>query len=166
MRRITIHGEITDETFSRFSKKLTKLAALDNSPIVLELHSEGGSPYAALAIYGRIVSSSVPVHVVAFGAVMSAATIILAAGHKRSMAPESWFMTHLSESKAEGNFKSQKRAAEQAYREELQWAEILSKHSLLSAKEWYNMSINTTYLSAQQCLQYGLIDNILKGAKC
>jgi ATP-dependent Clp protease protease subunit len=165
MRRLFIHGEITDETFSKFSKKLSKLLAQSNDSITLELHSEGGSPYAALAIYGRIVSSPASIHVVAYGAVMSAATIILAAGHRRSMAPETWFMTHLSESKADGNFKQFKQAASQAYREELQWSEILAKHSSLPASEWEKLSNKTTYLSAEQCLQYGIIDTILRGKK-
>lgn len=165
MRRINIHGEITDETYSKFSKKLSRLLEMGNEQITVDLHSEGGSPYAALAIYGRIVSCPALVHVIAYGACMSAATIILAAGHKRSMAPETWLMVHDGVSSAKGTVTTHLTHAKQTAREELQWDSILAKHSLLSANDWRKLSKRTTYLSAEQCLQYGLIQNILKGGK-
>lgn len=166
MRRLYIHGEITDETFSRFSKKLAKLVqASPSQPIVVELSSEGGSSYAALAIYGRIVSCPAPIHVHAYGPILSAATIILAAGTKRSVAPESWFMVHEDSGDIEGETSFVVKKAKQMLIEEKQWASILARHSLLSASEWFKLSKESTYFTAEECVKVGVADNILKYSK-
>ena len=64
--------------------------------ITIRLHSEGGSVYEALAIVGRIEKCKCQIITEGYGAIMSAATLILASGDKRRISRLAWFMVHES----------------------------------------------------------------------
>lgn len=154
-------GEINEKAYRKFTQQLDILTSEGDLPVHVELSSEGGFMYDALAIYGRIQTSSVPIYVSGYGKIMSAATIILAGAHYRAVAPESWFFVHDSpETATVKDYKT----AKQAEKEEQQWAQILAKHTLLNVKEWRELSHKDTYLTSNEMLQYGIVDKILKKA--
>jgi ATP-dependent protease ClpP protease subunit len=98
---------------------------------------------------------------------MSAATVILAAGDKRYMAQDAWFMVHESNEAISGRLSMHQVATTQMLKEEMQWADILARHSEWSVEQWRAASKRTTYLTAFQLQQIKLIDGILpsKGTK-
>jgi ATP-dependent protease ClpP protease subunit len=159
LRKLYIHGEINDAAFSEFSKNLDALVAQSAEPIIVELSSHGGESEAGLAFYGKIRACPCLIYVEAYGQVQSAATIILAAADYRSCGLDLIFMVHDSPRPRK------KSDLVEWERQEQQWAEILELHSVVDAKEWRKMSKKTTYLNPAQCLQFGVIDQIMKGTK-
>src|ERR1700726_3970022 len=95
-KQLYITGDITLRKFNKFSRQLSFIE--NNTPkdtiVNVELSSEGGDTYAALAFFDRIRNSDLSIHITVFGPCFSAAVLILAAGDKRSMGRSAWVMTH------------------------------------------------------------------------
>lgn len=163
MRKIHIAGEITDESFILFNRKLDKLEAMNKESVQVTLLSGGGDAYTALAFFDRIKASKCHIDVVATGLVASAATLILAAGDRRFMTKSSWVMTHEDQANIESGdsvSKIEKNAAH-SRRLEDQWCKILASVTKTPAKKWDILNKAETYLTPQQCLELGLIEEIL-----
>lgn len=161
-RKLYILGDITEALYEQFTKELDELLRQSNKPIVVELSSQGGSQYVALAICGRLRNCVAPIDIHAYGAVMSAATIILASGRIRKMSAETWVMLHDSDEKAKGTAEQMQRQITQSLREEEQWAELLQQFTGTSKSIWRTLSLKYTYLSAAEALELNLIDEIMK----
>lgn len=161
MRKIYLHGEVNEKMFSKLSKKIDRLISEGPEAIEIELASEGGFPYPALAIYNKIRSCPCHVTIRAVGPVMSAATVILAAGDIRLMSSDAWFMVHESNESIIGRLTAHQAATTQMLKEEMQWADILARHSNWTIEQWRAVSKKTTYLTAFQLKQIKLIDGIL-----
>lgn len=160
MRIVRLIGSIDTDTFSIFSEELATLED-KKSPVTVELTSEGGDGYVALAFYARIRRSPCEIRIVGLGPVISAATIILAAGDKRYMDQDAWFMVHDEQIDSSiTNIQTAHAELEQAKVFEMHWAGILARHSNLSPKQWRELSEKTTYMSAEDCLKCGLIHAI------
>lgn len=167
MRKIYLHGEVNEDMLTRMSKKLDKLVAEGPEAIEIELASEGGFSYPALAMYSKIRSCPCHITIRALGPVMSAATIILAAGDLRLMASDSWFMVHESNEPVNGRLTTHQIATAQMLKEEMQWADILARHSDWTIEQWRAASKKTTFLTAFQLKQIKLVHSLLptKGDK-
>lgn len=162
MRQIHIVGDIDDTAFREFSEKLSAYEGKLCQSVHIILNSQGGSTYDGLAFYGRISASPCLITITAYGAVMSAATLILAAGHHRQMHKSAWFMVHDdTRETGEASADLMRVEAEHADAVETQWAQLLSACSDTPAAEWRRLSRKTTYLTPQQLLTYGLIDEIV-----
>lgn len=167
MSKIYIHGEINDETYVKFSRQLSRREAAvklsDNIIQEIELISDGGSALSAMAFYDRIRRSSLHVNITATGFVASAAVLILAAGDCRRMTKNAWVMVHEDTT---GSLKGllvtdAEREIKQLRILENQWNKLLAEVTKISAREWERLNINTTYLTPQECLSYGLIEEIV-----
>jgi ATP-dependent Clp protease protease subunit len=64
------------------------------TPITFILNSYGGDVYQALGLYDFIKGLQSEVHIKAYGACMSGATLILQSGDKRSISVNTTFMMH------------------------------------------------------------------------
>lgn len=159
-RRVLLTGEVNEAMFTHLVNELSRLSNAGPEPIQIDLYSDGGFASAGLAIYGAIRACPCLIYTTAYGACQSAATVILAGSDWRSMALDCWFMVHDSPGKPK-----KKREKIQREREEVQWAQILELHSQLPADEWRALSKKETYLNPAECLQYGVVDQILKGSK-
>lgn len=160
-KRIFIVGDINDEAYREFSEQLRE-AEFTKYKVVVELSSGGGDSYAALAFYTRIRSSCKPITVEAYGYVASAAVLILAAGHDRRIAKDSWVMVHEDTiSELSGDVTALERETRQYRNLENQWNDLLAKHTITSADEWARMHKATTYLTANQCLALGLVNEVI-----
>lgn len=95
---------------------------------------------------------------------MSAATVILASGDYRTMHEDTWFMIHDESQRVRADSPRIARSeAEHKDMLEIHWAQILARHSSISPAKWRAMSADTTYLTAQQCLDTGIIETIFTG---
>lgn len=165
-RKIYIVGDIDHEAYLKFSKRMAKLEFLAATRIHIILCSDGGSGTVALAFYDRIKMSPCLVTICGTGEVASAAVLILAAGKHRMMTPSAWAMVHDDEITS-SEFKNRRvsgseRIIEQARRKENQWNELLEKNTNCIVSKWDELHKLETYLTAQDCLELGLIDEILE----
>lgn len=163
--RLYITGEINIEMYEKVSKFLLRQAAKGTETVDIRLSSEGGNVYDALAIYDSICSykKNMEIEIVAIGLVASAATLILAAGSYRFMNPNSWVMVHEDSVEFSQDQKVSyiERAALHSRKLENQWNALLAKHTKLTAEEWAQINKHDTYLTADECLACGLIDEII-----
>ncbi len=159
---IRITGDIDNAAFRRFSLRLEE--CLDAN-MTIELASDGGSSYAAMAIADKMAGSDIHFTVIATGLVASAATLILAAGDRRIMTPNAWVMVHedINGIDEGARVSTAEAAIKHARRLETQWNTLLAHYTKLTAAEWEAINkTGDTYLTPGQCLEYGLIDEVLK----
>ena len=94
-RSIRISEEIDEfETPAKIDAALTDMESHSKKGITIKIISPGGSTYGALAIVDRIRMSKCKIVTVCLGQVMSAASLILAAGDKRIIGRYAWVMHH------------------------------------------------------------------------
>lgn len=160
IRRITIIGSIDDESFEKFCTELTVFEEEGEGRVELELCSEGGYVYSALAFIGRMRRSPCDIYVIGYGYVASAAVLILAAGTKRFLSEEAWVMVHEDSTKLKGNLSDCRNELNQLERQERQWNELMAKYCTGAAQFWANMK-KDTYLSPSDCLRLGIVDKIV-----
>jgi ATP-dependent Clp protease protease subunit len=165
-KKIYVIGDIDEEAYETFSKRLTVLEEKQHEKalwIRLELNSSGGSAIDAIAFYDRMRFSPFNFVVTVYGCAYSAAVLILAGGDHRRMSKNSWVMVHEDEYPAEDGVRVSrlKQVADHGRRLEDQWNELMSSGSDASPEEWAKLHKAETYLSAEECLGLGLIEEII-----
>jgi ATP-dependent protease ClpP protease subunit len=167
VKKIYIVGDINEETYRSFSKKLAFVESIVkplSNTVEIELMSDGGSAMTALAFYDRIINSPLTINVTATGAVQSAAVVILAAGDTRRMTRSAWIMVHEDSITFENETLnvSQIEAYAKNYRKfETQWCRILEGETSASFETWTELHNKTTYLSPEECMKLGIIEKIV-----
>jgi len=161
-RKIYINGEISNESYLRFAKKLSRLEVLyPGQTIQVEITSDGGDSEAGLAFFDRIRNSPSQVVTVAYGLVASAASLVFAAGHKRFMAPNAWLMVHEESLEGlEGTVANLERDLRHLRKVEDQYSTLMASVSKMHKDNWDHLNINETYITAEEALQYGIADGI------
>jgi ATP-dependent Clp protease protease subunit len=160
-RRIILSGEIDSDKYYAFSTELNELES-GTSSITLELSSDGGDAYYALAIAGRIRNSSCDIIIHGYGLIASAAVLILASGDFRYLAKEAWVMVHEdSISEYEGTVSEMEKTAVHYRRLEEQWVELLAERTTANKVTWTDLHKAEKYLTAPECLKLGLADKLI-----
>jgi ATP-dependent Clp protease protease subunit len=161
-RNIQLIGDISEDMFALLDVALNLLEAKNKQGITIKINSMGGSVYDALAIVSRIRSSKCYITTEAYGACMSAATMILAAGKKRKMSESAVVMHHESAYDVEGTHSQVKHLSAQIEREELMWCKMMEKFTGTSSEVWASKGKlgEDWYLSAEECKDLGIIDEI------
>jgi len=130
-------------------------------PVELYINSDGGEVLSAFSAVDRIKSSSIPVHSYCEGMVASAATLLSVCAHKRYIRKNGFMLIHQLSSGLWGPFEDLK--------EEVSNMELLMKyiksiyleHTKISESDLVELLKHDTYLSSEECLKYGLVDEIL-----
>lgn len=160
-RIITISEEIDDALFLKVDAAMSEMESHNGKAITVRINSEGGDPYSAAAIVGRMHASDCVVNTEGFGKMMSAATLILAAGKKRKVSYMAWFMWHESSYGVEGRHDAIKSVVAQQEREENSWAEWMAKFTKRDKKFWLENSKKDTYMSPAELISAGVVDEII-----
>ena len=160
-RKLYIVGEIDSESYSTFTKELAALERQSLKNIILELASEGGDAYMSLAFASRIRRSPCDITIIGNGLVASAAVLILACGDKRYMSKETWLMVHEETGDIAGSVHDLEPTVTHYRKMEHQCNSILAEVSKISADQWASYHKATTYFSAAECLQLGIIEGII-----
>lgn len=160
-RLIRVIGQIDEEAFKSFSEALHEYELQSDKSVTLELNSEGGTAYDALAFAGRMRDSSCNIIVKVHGIAFSAAVMVLAAGDERLMSKESWAMVHEDSVKLKANVSELEREISHHRRMENQWNALLEELTETNYASWERLHKNSEYLDAKQCLELGLIDRII-----
>jgi len=161
-RIIKLTGEINAEMFDLVDTALTELENLGKKDITIKINSPGGEAYQAMAIVGRMAESKCKIVTKGYGMVMSAATIILAAGtRRREMSRFGQFMWHECSYEIDGRHSHIKDAAVQVDLEERFWAKSMAKFTKKTAKFWLEQGVRKdANFSPEQLLKLGVVDGI------
>jgi len=161
-RRVQLVGEVNSDMFIRVDTALSLLKDKKN-PVTFIINSEGGHVSDALGIVGRMEASGMRIITEGYGVVESAATMILAAGTKRRMARTCRLMHHEGSYNMEGAHDSIKHLVEEFDKNERMWCDLLGEYTKKNSDFWRTKGIGGKdyYISAQECLDYGVIDEII-----
>jgi ATP-dependent Clp protease, protease subunit len=135
--------------------------------INMYINSPGGSIYAGLAIYDTMQWLRPDVSTVCMGMAMSMGAVLLAAGakDKRYTLPNSTLLIHQPLGGAEGQAADIEITAREILRLRRSLYEILSHHTGQTIERIQQDSDRNYYLTAQQAVEYGLVDDVLATGK-
>lgn len=168
-RVIFLGTPISDDVANAVMAQLLSLQSMDpERPISMYINSPGGSFTALTAIYDTMRYVKPPVHTICLGQAASAAAVLLAAGEKgqRLALPNSRILIH--QPATEGGYG-------QSSDLEIQAREILRIRALMESMlaadtgqsvEKVSRDIERDkYLTAQEAVEYGIVDDILTSLK-
>lgn len=159
-----ITGEITPESYNEFSRKVRLLEVKGVKRVVLEIISEGGDAYSALAYFDRIQSSQIEFVGIATGLVASAATLIFIGCEQRYMTNSAWLMIHEDSLSGLDNSKVSQleRETKHARRMEDQWSSLFAFCTKVTKLKWDALAKTETYMDADECYKLGILDGIVE----
>lgn len=133
-------------------------------PIEIYINSQGGDPYSSFGLYSFIRSLTVNIKIFVTGCAMSGASIILMAADERIMYEESVLMLHSVSSSASGKvYLNLEDETEECKKVHKQLCEIYASRSHVKFNVWNSkIKRNDLYIRADEALEMGLIDRIIK----
>ncbi len=166
-RIVFLGTPINDQIASLIIAQLLYLEHEDpDKDINLYIHSPGGIIAAGLAIYDTIQLVRPDVSTICVGLTASMATVILAAGTKgkRYALPHSTIHMHQAAGGAQGQAADIEIAAREIMRLQDLLRNILVNHTGQSMDKIIHDTDRDFYLSADQAMEYGIVDQILSRA--
>ena len=163
-RVIMIGRPIDDDMASAVIAQLLVLQHQDpERDIWLYINSPGGVVRAGLAIYDTMQLITPDVATVCIGRAASMATVLLCGGAKgkRFALPHSTIHSHPAGGGAEGYAPDVQIAVNEMLRLQRMLREIMAEHSGQTVERIEQDFSRDAYLTAQQAIEYGLIDAIL-----
>jgi ATP-dependent Clp protease protease subunit len=163
-RIVFLIGEIS---YARAAEVIMKMLYLDNlkrnSEISLYINSPGGSVDDTMAIYDTIRFVRCPIATYCIGRAQSGGAIILAAGSKgkRFALPHAKIMLHQPWGGVSGQAADIKIQAEEILKAKNMINGILAEHTGQPIEKIAAETERDRYMSAEEALQYGLIDEVL-----
>jgi ATP-dependent Clp protease protease subunit len=135
--------------------------------ITMYVHSPGGHVTAGLAIYDTMQSIAPDVQTVCVGLAASMGSIMLAGGTKgkRFALPNSEVMIHQPLGGTEGQASDIRIHADHIIRTKDRLNGILAKHTGQSIKVIEKDTDRDNFMTAEEALKYGLIDQVVKGSR-
>jgi ATP-dependent Clp protease protease subunit len=164
-RIVFLIGEIS---YARAAEVIMKILYLENqkrnSEISLYVNSPGGTVDDTMAIYDTMQFISSPISTYCIGRAQSGAAVILAAGTKgkRFALPHAKVMLHQPWGGVYGQAADIKIQAEEILKAKQMINELLAKHSGQSVERITAETERDRYMTAEEALQYGLIDEVLR----
>jgi len=164
---VYLSDEITEHTLPELIQKFRTVLRFNDpnegkKPINLMINCMGGDLISTLGIIDYINSLDTKVNTICRGGAMSAAAVILTCGTgTRYMSPNSTVMFH------EGSMMEMGRVTD--VKNSIKWSEVLLEkiYGLLADKTnqdiefWKNTLQADTYLTAEECIKLGVIDEII-----
>jgi ATP-dependent Clp protease protease subunit len=164
-RIIMLSGPIDDDLANSIISQLLFLDAQDSEKdIYLYINSPGGVVTAGLAIYDTMNFIKSDVQTIVMGMAASMASVLASSGAKgkRFALPHSEVMIHQPSGGAQGQQTEIEIAAEQILKTRKELNKILAENS---GQPLEKINIDTerdNYLTAQDAVEYGLIDGIME----
>ena len=162
-RVIMLSGEIDDATANTVVAQLIYLEHKDpDKDISIYINSPGGSVTAGLAIYDTMNYVKCDVSTICIGMAASMGAFLLSSGKKgkRFALPNSEIMIHQPLGGAHGQASDIKIQADHILKIKQKLNKILSENTGKPVDQVEKDTDRDNYLSAEQALEYGLIDKI------
>lgn len=132
------------------------------TPIIhLRLKTFGGEIYAALATLDMLTGLKSKVYTYIDGCVASAGTLISVAGDKRFMGRRASLLIHQLSGDMYGKFTEMEDTMETCVKLMKCLKDIYKEYTKIPMKRLDELFKRDIYLSAQECLDYGIIDEII-----
>lgn len=162
-RIIILNGEITDESANAVVAQILYLDSLNHNDISIYINSPGGSITAGMAIYDTMNFVKSDISTICIGMCASMAAFLLSSGakNKRYSLPNGEVMIHQPLGGAQGQATEIKIAAERILKLKEKLNKILSKNTNQDIKKIEQDTERDYFMSADEALEYGLIDKIL-----
>ena len=164
-------GEVTTDSANILIAQLLYLDSEDSTKdINLYINSPGGMVTAGLAVYDTMQYLRAPITTICIGMAMSFGAVLLAAGTKgrRFALPQSRIMIH-QPLIGGGGITGQATDIEVEAREMAKTKkilnEILAKHTGQTPERIEKDSERNFYMSAEEAKTYGVVDEVISGAK-
>src|SRR4030043_1234166 len=164
-RIVFLGTPINDQVANLIIAQLLFLAREDpDKDINLYINSPGGVISAGLAIYDTLQIIQPDVSTICLGMTASMATVILCAGAKgkRYALPNSTVHLHQAVGGAQGQAADIEIAAREIMRMQEMLRNIIAKHTGQSVEKIAHDTDRDFYLNAEQAIEYGIIDEILR----
>ena len=166
MDRIIFLGvPIYDDAANIIQAQLLFLESVDpKKDVQIYINSGGGSVSAGLGIYDTMQLINSEVSTICTGLAASMAAVLLTAGEKgkRLALPHSRVMIHQPLGGAQGQASDIEITAKQIMQLKKELYDILSIHSGASVKKIEKDADRDYWMKAQEAVEYGLIDDVLK----
>jgi len=165
-RIIFLGTPITDQIANLTIAQLLYLEREDpDKDISLYIHCPGGIISAGLAIYDTMQLIRCDVSTICVGLAASMGTLLLCAGAKgkRYSLPNATIHMHQPVGGAQGQASDIEIAAREILRMQDVIRKVIAKHTGQSIEKIAHDTDRDFYLSAEQALEYGLVDEILTG---
>ena len=164
-RIIILSGEINDDMASSIVAQLLYLESVNpGKDISLYINSPGGSVTAGLAIYDTMQHIKCDVSTICVGMAASMGAFLLAGGAtgKRLCLPNAELMIHQPSGGAKGQASDIQIVAQNIQRTKAKLNEILAANTGKSLEEITYDTDRDNYMSAEEALEYGLIDKVIE----
>ena len=151
----------TDQLYAVITRFDNFIQYNKDKDINLVISSYGGDVYAMLGTIDYFNSLPVKVNTHCLGACMSAAAVILACGTgKRTMSKNSTVMIHEGSAFEVGKTSDVLKGADHLKKLQSNINRILGEVTKKDQEFWEEVSKQDTYLTADECLEYGIVDEI------
>lgn len=163
-RIIFLGTEINDQVANAVIAQLLFLEQEDErKDIYLYINSPGGVVTAGMGIYDTMQYIKPDVWTICVGQAASMGALLLTAGTKgkRQCLPHSRVMIHQPLGGSRGQVSDIMIAAEESMRIKQMTATIIAKHSGHTVEEIHTATDRDNFMTAQEALEYGLIDRII-----
>ncbi len=162
-RIILLSGEIDDNLANVIIAQLLYLDSISNEDISLYINSPGGSITSGMAIYDTMNFIKSDVSTTCIGMCASMAAFLLSCGKKgkRYCLPNSEVMIHQPLGGVQGQATEIDIVAKRILSLRSKINNILSKNTKKSIKQIEKDTDRDHYMTAQEALEYGIIDKIL-----
>jgi ATP-dependent Clp protease protease subunit len=163
-RIVMLSGEVNDQVASTIVAQLLFLEAEDpEKDIYFYINSPGGVVTAGMAIYDTMNYIRPKVVTICIGQAASMGAFLLSSGEKgkRYCLPHARVMIHQPLGGAQGQATDIAIQAEEILRMKKELNEILSKNTGQTVKKIEKDTDRDNFMSAKECVEYGLIDEVL-----
>lgn len=166
-RIIFVSGEINDTLANSVIASLLYLDSINHEDISIYINSPGGSVSSGFAIYDTMQFIKSDVSTICVGMAASMGAFLLSSGTqgKRYALPNSDIMIHQPLGGAEGQASDIKIAADRILFLRRRLNKILAKNTKQPLRKIEKDTERDYYLDAEEALQYGLIDQVIKKEK-
>lgn len=163
---LLLYGTISDTSW--YDDEITprlfaeELKALGGKPLTVRVNSPGGDVFAAQSIYNQLKTYSGHITMRIDGLAASAATVVACAGDTVIMPTNALYMIHNPATYAWGNAEEMRTAAEVLDTVRQTIINVYQKRTgeNLTADQLAAMMDNETWLTAEEALAYGFVDQI------
>lgn len=162
-RIIWVAGEVNDHMSTIVQAQLMFLDSLDNNDITMHIDSPGGSVKSGLSMVNVMDYIKSDIRTICTGMAASMGSVLLGAGTKgkRGSLEDSEIMLHQSSGGAVGNIQDAQITMDWWKKKNDRLFELLGKYCNKSMEQVMSDAKRDLWLSADDAVQYGLIDEVV-----
>lgn len=164
-REIECVGEINSDSVYMLCRQLRYLQQEDpGKEITMYINSPGGEIASGLALYDVMQGLSCPIRTICMGTAASMGAILFTAGKRRDILPHGRVMIHdpLISGGAGGNALQVQETSRILLKLREETCSILAQHTGKSLDEIYEKTAKDSWFNAEEAVQFGLADNIIR----